>query len=134
VAGEPRRRRAARARAGGVAARARCARHRGLGVGLLPRLAGRAGGGREGRIAPAAHLQSAARLTAKDEPGPSPRTAAAAPPATGAIPAGVGGHFAILPRLRGRGPRTLLVATALDDIPARPPTVTPDRTRTTRCR
>src|SRR5262249_40148136 len=72
VAGEPRRRRAARARAGGVAARARCARHRGLGVGLLPRLAGRAGGGREGRIAPAAHLQSAAGLTAKDEPGQSP--------------------------------------------------------------
>src|SRR5262245_41857727 len=53
-----------------------------------------------------------------------PRTAAAARPATGAISAGVGRHFAILPRLRGRGPRALLVVTALDDIPARPPIVT----------
>src|SRR2546422_11309891 len=42
-----------------------------------------------------------------------------------AIFAGVGRRFAILPRLRGRGPRRLLVVTALDAIPARPPTVTP---------
>src|SRR6516162_327950 len=42
----------------------------------------------------------------------------------GALSAGVGRRFAILPRVRGHGPRTLLVVTALDDIPARPPTVT----------
>src|SRR6516162_463737 len=42
----------------------------------------------------------------------------------GALSAGVGRRFAVLPRMRGHGPRTLLVVTALDDIPARPPTVT----------
>jgi small subunit ribosomal protein S15 len=40
-------------------------------------------------------------------------------------------HFAILPRLRGRWPAYLLVVTALDDIPARPPTGDPNRTRKT---
>src|SRR5262249_60728367 len=58
----------ARAGAGGVGAGARCARHGGVGVGLPPRLADRPGGGRERRVAPAAHLQSPAGLRAKDEP------------------------------------------------------------------
>src|SRR5262249_2452148 len=95
AAGEPRRRRATRARAGGAAARARCARHRRLGVGLLPRLADRAGGGRERRIAPAAHLQSAARLTAKDarearlEPPPAALSGRLRPPQFPLASAGV---------------------------------------------
>src|SRR6266851_2803418 len=122
AAGEPRRRRAPRARAGGAAAGARRARHRRLGGGFLPGRADRAGRGRERRGAAAAHLQSAARLT-QDGRARSLQPAATFRPA---ISAGVGRRFAILPRLRGRGPRTLLVVTALDDIPARPPTVTPN--------
>src|SRR6266851_1239504 len=118
----PRIDRDARSRAGGAAAGARRARHRRLGGGFLPGRADRAGRGRERRGAAAAHLQSAARLT-QDGRARSLQPAATFRPA---ISAGVGRRFAILPRLRGRGPRTLLVVTALDDIPARPPTVTPN--------
>ena len=59
VAGEPRRRRPARPRPGGIAAWARRPGHGGVGLGLRPRLADSAGRGREGRIAPPAHLQPA---------------------------------------------------------------------------
>ena len=62
AAGECRRRRPARPRTGGAAARARRAGHGGLGVGICPRRAGGPGAGRKGRIAPAADFQSAADL------------------------------------------------------------------------
>jgi hypothetical protein len=40
------------------------------------------------------------------------------------ISTGAGTGFAILPGLRGRWPAQIVVVTALDDIPARPPTAT----------
>src|SRR5262249_56490297 len=47
--------------------------------------------------------------------------------AGGAISTGFGRGFAIWPRLRGHMPAQLVEATALDDIPARPPPVILER-------
>ena len=60
----------ARPRTGRTAARARRAGHGGLGVGICPRRAGGPGAGRKGRIAPAADLQPAAGLSARNRPKP----------------------------------------------------------------
>src|SRR5262249_35380255 len=102
--------RPARPGPGGAPARARCPDHHGVDCGLCARSSGSVGRSRGGGVASAAHVQSSAPVTAG-------LTAVTVGYYFSGFPIG----FAILPPRAGDCPRAVLVATALDDIPARPP-------------